>query len=118
MGENGLNYFTAFLLMAFFGLLFAGNYYYQRKSRRYADELLKDIPEEYNKQIKSNAYRILISRIIWGILFLSGIIWNFQKVLDHGFSWLTVLAVTFGVVFIIWGILGFRWEMKRVKTLK
>ena len=117
MKENALNYFSVFLLTGFFVLLFAGNYYYQRKGRRYADEMLKNIPEEYNKQIKANAYRILISRIIWGLIFLSGVIWNFKQTVAYGFSRLTALVIVLGLFFIVWGIFGFRREMKRVKIL-
>lgn len=117
MQENAPNYLSMFLLLGFFVLLFAGNYYYQRKSRRYADEMLKSIPDEYNRQIKANAYRILVSRLIWGLIFLSGIVWNFQKIIAYGFSWLTVLSIAFGVFFIAWGILGFRWELKRLQVL-
>ena len=87
----------------------------KEKHLRYADELLEKYPKEYNKQIKANAYRYLISRIIWGILFLSRVVLNYQQILVDGFNWITGTAAVLGIVFIIWGILGFRSEMKHIK---
>ena len=107
--------FYEYIAVVFFLLVFLAQYYYQRKALRYADELLEKYPTEYSKQIKANAYRYLISRIIWGVLFLSRVVLNYQQILVDGFNWITGTAAVFGIVFIIWGILGFRSEMKYIK---
>jgi hypothetical protein len=46
------------------------NRFYQKRADDFADNLLKDIPKEYNRQIKSNAYRHLIN--YWILAILSG----------------------------------------------
>lgn len=107
--------FYAYIVVAFFLLIFWAQYYYQKKSARYADELLRDFPKEYNKQIKANAYRYLISRIIWGGLFLSRAAYDYRQILADGFNWLTGTVTVLGIAFILWGISGFRSEMKRLK---
>lgn len=76
MSENSPAYWPFILGLGLFAALFAVNYYYQRKARDYADDILRPLPEEYNKQITANAYRYLIGRSIWGLIFLSGFILN------------------------------------------
>ncbi len=44
------------------------NRFYQKRADEFADNLLKDNPPEYNKQVKGNAYRYLIGYWIWAIL--------------------------------------------------
>ena len=84
-----------------------------------ADEDLKKLDyEEWKKQIKSNVYIKMFSRIIWGLFILSGFIFNFQKVVALGFNWLSVFVLVLGTSFIVWGILGFRREMKQAEALK
>ena len=107
--------FYGYIVVAFFLLIFLAQYYYQKKSSCYADELLRDFPKEYNKQIKANAYRYLISRIIWGVLFLSRAAFDYRQILVDGFNWINGTAIVFGIAFILWGISGFRAELKRLK---
>jgi hypothetical protein len=80
-----------------------------------ADEDLKLINyDKWKKQMRSNAYVKLGSRVIWGLFILSGLILNFQEAIALGFNWTTVFVCVLGVSFILWGILGFRWEIKKV----
>jgi hypothetical protein len=44
------------------------NRFYQKRADDFADNLLKAIPKEYNKQIKGNAYSYLIRYLILAIL--------------------------------------------------
>ncbi len=112
------------VLYIFFGILaivivlssIIANYYYQRKAKLYADEMLKQNPEEWNKRVKANSWRHLISRGIWGLFFSSFIygVWSSAKPVI--FSKLFLLAV--GIFFIVWGITGFRAEMKKLQDFE
>jgi predicted neutral ceramidase superfamily lipid hydrolase len=84
-----------------------------------ADNDLKRIDyDEWKKQIKSNAYVKLFSRVIWGLFLLSGFILNFQKVVALEFNLFTVLVLILSVSFIAWGISGFRREIKKLSEIK
>ena len=96
--------------------LFVVNYYYQRKWQNSVDEMLADIPEEYNKQIKANAFRYLISRNLWGLLFVSNI-YNIWKV-ESKIVYFKLILVLIGLALIVWGIYGFKSEMKKIKDLR
>lgn len=99
-------------------IVFSPIYLQRRKLWRMADDDLKRIDyDEWKKQMKSNAYIKLGSRIIWGLFILSGFIFNFQEVIALGFNWTTVFVAVLGVSFITWGIIGFRWEIKKVSEL-
>ena len=116
MCEMVIKIIFGILALVIWILVVVGNYHYQRKARLYADELLKDNPEEWIKRIKANAWRCLISRGIWGLLFASFIynIWNVSQEII-----IFKLIMFFGgVLFIVWGIAGFRGEMKRLQDLK
>jgi hypothetical protein len=122
LNENAevLNMFFTSPIWGIIGVLifvatFAVDYYYQRKAGLYADEMVKDIPEEWNKRIKANAWRNLISRGIWGLLFLSFIyiIWN----VPDSVVW-KIFLFLLGIILIIWGVTGFRGEMKKLKDLR
>jgi len=94
-------------------------YWQKRRISRMADEDLKKLDyEEWKRQEKSNVYIKMFSRIIWGLFILSSFIFNFQKVIALGFNWLSVFVLVLGISFIVWGIFGFRREMKQVETLK
>jgi hypothetical protein len=100
-------------------VIFSPIYFQRRKLWRMADEDLKQIDsDEWKKQLKSNAYGKLISRIIWGLFLLSGFVFNFQKVVAAGFNLPAVFVLVLGVSFIIWGILGFRSEIRKLSEIK
>lgn len=68
-----------------------------------ADEDLKRIDyAEWKKQMKSNAYIKLVSRLIWGLVLLSGFIINFRKIIEVGFSSLSVIILILSLAFIVW----------------
>jgi hypothetical protein len=91
---------------------------FRRKLWRMADDDLKRIDyDEWKKQMRSNAYIKLVSRIIWGLFILSGFILNFQEVVALGFDWMTVFVLVLGISFIVWGILGFRREIRKVNEI-
>jgi hypothetical protein len=99
--------------------VFSPIYLIRRKTWQMADEDLKKIDyEEWKKQIKSNAYIKLASREIWGLVLLSGYVINFQKAVAIGYGLLAIFVVILGVSFIVWGILGFRSEMKKFSEIK
>lgn len=84
-----------------------------------ADEDLKRIDyDEWKKQMRSNAHIKLGSRVIWGLFILSGFIFNFREIIAQGFIWATTFVFALGILFIVWGILGFRREIKRVRAIK
>ena len=100
-------------------IIFLPLYLQRRKLWQMADEDLKKIDyDEWKKQLKSNAYTKLISRIIWGLFLLSGFVINFQKIIELGFNWLTTFVFVLGVSFIVWGILGFRSELRKLNKIK
>ena len=100
-------------------VIFSPIYLQRRKLWRMADEDLKRVDyDEWKKQIRSNAYIKLVSRVIWGLFILSGFILRFNQVIAQGFSWTAVFVFVFGTSFIVWGILGFRWEIKKVNDIK
>lgn len=100
-------------------VVFSPIYLQRRKLWRMANEDLKRIDEnEWRKQIKSNTYIRFFSRIIWGLFLLSGFIINPQKIIALGFNWLTVFVSMVGIAFIIWGILAFRSDLKKLSEIK
>ena len=100
-------------------LIFSPIYLQRRKLWRMADEDLKRIDyDEWKKQMRSNAYIKLGSRIIWGLFFLSGFVLNFQKVIALGFNWLTIFVFVFGISFIVWGVVSFCRETKTLSEIK
>lgn len=116
MNENSPNILLAIFVFVGILLLFVGNFYYQRKARFYADEILKENSKEFNKQITANAYICLVSRIFWGTVALVFTIWNIRKIETIELSWwffLIVFELVFALFFIVWGFLGYKREMKR-----
>lgn len=100
-------------------IIFSPIYFIRRKTWKMADEDLKKIDyEEWKRRIKSNVYIKMFSRIIWGLVILSGFVFNFQKVVALGFNWSSVFILVLGISFIVWGIFGFRREIKQVENLK
>jgi len=100
-------------------VVFSPIYLLRRKMWGMVDDDLKQIDcDEWKKQIKSNAFIKLGSRVIWGLFLLSGFIINFQKIIALGFNLLTVFVFVLGISFIVWGILGFRWELKKFSAIK
>jgi len=84
-----------------------------------ADEDLKRIDyDEWKTQMKSNAYIKLVSRLLWGLFLLSGYIINFRKVFEPGINRVTVFVLFLGLAFIVWGIFGFRLEIKKVSEMQ
>jgi hypothetical protein len=110
--------FAVFFIVSFF-VICSPIYWQRRRISRMADEDLKKLDyEEWKKQIKSNVYSKMFGRIIWGLVILSGFIFNFQKVAALGFNWLSILVLILGISFIVWGIWGFRREITQVQNLK
>jgi hypothetical protein len=105
---------TGIILLA---LPFVNNFY-QKRGNDFADNLLKDIPEEYNKQIKGNAFRYLIKRSLFGLFICSSFVWNFRAILESGLNRYIVIGLFCGVLSIIWGIYGFKSELKKLAELK
>jgi hypothetical protein len=100
-------------------IVFSPIYLLRRKMWRMADDDLKRIDyNEWKKQIKSNAFIKLGGRIIWGLFLLSGFIINFRQIIALGFNLLTVFVFALGVSFIVWGILGIRWELRKLNEIK
>jgi hypothetical protein len=91
--------------------------YFQKKSALYADQALEGNLSEYNRQIRISAATTLIRRIIWGLFFLSWVVWNFRTVLDDGFSLMAVIAISLGIICFGFGIWGYKKELKRLKDL-
>ncbi|HEX8737154.1 MAG TPA: hypothetical protein VF721_17615 [Pyrinomonadaceae bacterium] len=92
--------------------------YFQRKAARYADEILEDNAEEFNKQIRANAVATLIRRSIWGLFFLAGIMLNLRAVWEYGLNrWIFVLLIL-AVSCFIFAVSGYGSELKRLKPLQ
>lgn len=91
------------------------NHFYQKRANDYVDNLLKDNPVEYNKQIRGNAYRYLISRGLFGLFFLSGIynIWSVElRIVYYKIAFFLI-----GIGLIVWGIWSYKRELKKIKEL-
>ncbi len=99
-------------------VIYSPIFWQKRRIARMADEDLKKLDyEEWKKQAKSNVYIKMFSRIIWGLVILSGFIFNFQKVVELGFNWLSAFVLVLGISFNVWGIFGFRREIKQMENL-
>lgn len=113
MNEYLSAFINIFLISGFFLLLYVVNYYYQQKAEKNVDEILRSQPKEFNKQIKSKAFGYLIGKILWSLLFLGSGIYtvfvNFQKL-----NPLMLINFMIAAFFIIWGVRGFRKELKRL----
>lgn len=112
VGGTVLVSLTGILFLA----LFVVNYYYQRKSQNSVDEMLAAIPEEYNKQIKANAFKCLISRILWGLVLVSNI-YNIWKV-ESTIVFFKLILALIGLGLVVWGTYGFKSEMRKIKDLR
>ncbi len=109
----------AVLFIVSFFVICSPIYWQRRRISRMADEDLKKLDyEEWKRQAKSNVYIKMFSRIIWGLVILSGFIFNFQKVVALGFNWLSFLILVLGISLIVWGILSFRREIIQVQKMK
>ena len=107
-----------FVIISIF-VIFSPIYLQRRKLWRMADEDLKRIDyDEWKRQMKSNVSIKLFSRLIWGLFLLSGFIINFRKVVELGLNWVTVFVLVLGLAFIVWGIFGFRFEIKKVREIQ
>ena len=107
-----------FIFIISFFIIISPIYYQNRRTARMADEDLKKINfEEWKKQITANVYIKMFSRIIWGLVILSGLIFNFSKIYALGFRWINVFVSALGIAFIVLGIIGFRRDIKRVRIL-
>ncbi len=113
------NPFIAVVFVISFFVIYSPIYWQSRRISRMADEDLKKLNyEEWKKQAIANVYIKMFSRIIWGLFILAGFIFNFQKVVALGLNWLSVFVLVLGLSFIIWGILSFCREIKKVEGLK
>lgn len=100
-------------------VIYSPIYWQSRRISRMADEDLKKLNyEEWKRQAIANVYIKMFSRIIWGLVILAGFIFNFQKVVALGFDWLSAFVLVLGIAFNVWGIFGFRREIKQVENLK
>jgi aromatic ring-opening dioxygenase catalytic subunit (LigB family) len=71
--------FSIFILISIVIIVFSPIYLQRRKLWQMADEDLKRIDyNEWKKQMRSNAYTKLGSRVIWGLFILSGFFFNFR----------------------------------------
>jgi hypothetical protein len=117
MFELGYTIIIFIFAVGIFPFLWLVNYIYQKRADEFADNLLKHIPEEYNKQIKANAYRFLISRSIFGLIFACIGIYNvFAQ--TKSIYWFAVLYLIFAIGFFAWAIYGYKSELKKIKELK
>ncbi len=117
MYQNDINIILVILTVIILVALPLVNHFYKKRADEFADNLLLEIPEEYNKQIKGNAYRYLIGRNIIGLFILSSFVWNFKAIFALGFSWQVFVALFLGITSIVWGIYGYKSEMKKIKEL-
>ena len=100
-------------------VIFSPIYFQNRKISRMVEEDLKQLNyEEWKKHIRTNVYIKLFSRIIWGLVIVSGFIFNFSKIYAQGFRWINLIVLLIGLAFIVWGVFGFRREIKQVQNLK
>jgi hypothetical protein len=94
-------------------------YWQRRRIARMADEDLKKLDHaEWKKQAKFNIYVKMSSRIIWGLVILSGFIFNFQKMAALGVNWASGFVLALGLSFIVWGFLSFRRESRQFEKLQ
>ncbi len=108
---------TIFLIISVL-VIYSPIYFQRKKNWRIADEDLKKIDkDEWKKQMKSNAYVNLFSRILWGVILLSLFAFNLQIAISQ-FEWITVFIVLLGALSIIWGIFGFRREINKLKEIE
>lgn len=109
---------TIFLIIAVF-VIYLPIYLQRQKNWRIADEDLKKIDYEgWKRQLKSNVYINLISRLIWGLVLLSLVAFNLRQVIEYGFSWFTIFVIVLAVSSSAWGILGFRRDLRKFNERK
>jgi hypothetical protein len=97
---------------------FSQAYFWRRKMQRMADNEIKRVdPEEWKRHVKFNRYVKLVSRSLWGSLF---ILWAVRHVIimqSEGFLAFTFITTSIGTIFLTWAILGFRADTKAVNAL-
>jgi steroid 5-alpha reductase family enzyme len=105
---------TLVAALAIVSIVFLPIYLMRRKMRKMTDDDLKKIDlEDWKKQIKSNAYIKLISRNLWGLFLIVAAIYDCWKA-AAGLNLLPVLTFVIGIIFMIWGFLGYQNEMKKL----
>ena len=113
--ENLTSQLPLISMLSIVSIFFLPIYLMRRKMRKMTDDDLKKIDlEDWKKQIKSNAYIKLISRNLWGLFLVGAVIYNGWKVGAGGINLVTVLTFVIGIIFIIWGFLGYQNEMKKL----
>jgi hypothetical protein len=117
MGENNLGIISVIIFGLIFVLLPIVNNFYQKRADDFADNVLLGIPEEYNKQIKGNAYRYLIGRSILGFLSIWLVIYNILNQKQTVY-WFIFLNGIFAVGFFASALYGYKSEIKKIKELK
>lgn len=117
MNENEPNILLSLLFIASVGILFGVNYFYQRRARFHADEMLKDNPKEFNKQIKAKVYRNLFNSFIWAFSVFAILAWYYEWLISAEYSLGIIIFfaidILFGIFLLFWGIWGYRSQMKR-----
>ena len=93
------------------------NHLYKKRADDFVDNLLLEIPAEYNKQIKGNAYRYLIGRSVLGILSVWVVIYNILNQKQDIYQVIFLNGI-FAVGFFASALYGYKSEIKKIKELK
>lgn len=118
MFENGAIILTTIFSMLFLVAPFIVNAFYQRRARRFADEILKANSSDYNRQIRANAVILLVRRSLWALFVLSVAILNFRLFLSEKLEWWLAGVILLGLGCFAFGIFGYKTELKKLKTLE
>ena len=81
-------------------------------------DLKKINVEEWKKQVRAETVAKMFSRVIWGIFLLFAAVFNFLQRFTGGIDAHAYFVFLLGVLFIAWGVFGFRREMKSFKSLE
>lgn len=93
------------------------SYMRQRMKRMSEADLLKNNPEEWIKQVKSNAYTQLVCRGLLGLFFIGFIFFNYKLIAENGIDYSVVLFFVTGLAFIFFAVSGYKAELKRLGSI-
>jgi uncharacterized membrane protein YfcA len=106
-----VSYGIGVVLAVAFLALFSQIYFWRRKTRQMADnELRKSDPEEWKRHLKFSSYVKLVSRIIWGGIFLSMSVAYMINTSKRDYYVANGLTAMMGLIFVAWAIWGYRYD--------
>ena len=118
MFESGAIILTTVFSILFLVAPFIVNAFYQHRARCFSDEIIKGNTGEFNRQIRANAVILLVRRSLWAVFMFLVAGLYFRRFFNDGLDWWLTGIILLGLGCFAFGIIGYRTELQRLKTLE